>query len=46
VSELIGIIVSNKLATYSELDTILGLEDMYDLIEILTIDAYNARIDQ
>lgn len=29
-----------------ELQTVLGIEDLYDLLEILTVDAYNRLIMQ
>jgi hypothetical protein len=45
VPESIGLIVSSRLATFTELDTVLGLEDLYDLMEILTVDAYNSKAD-
>lgn len=32
------------MATLGELDTVLGLEDLYDMIEVLTIDAHNERV--
>lgn len=35
--------MSNSKATLHELDTVYGLEDLYDLIEILAIDAHNQR---
>jgi hypothetical protein len=28
----------------AELDTVLGMEDVYDLLEIISVDAYNKRI--
>lgn len=36
--------VSRKLATLGELQSIYGLEDLFDLVEIVTIDAINRRI--
>lgn len=40
----IGMVVSAKLATMAELNTVLSLEDLADLVEIMTIDAHNQRI--
>ena len=40
----IGAIVSAKLASLLELDTVLSTEDMFDLLEILAIDAHNQRV--
>lgn len=39
----IGIVVSRRLATLHELQTVYGLSDLYDLLEIVTIDDYNSR---
>lgn len=38
--------VSSRLATWVETETILGIQDIYDLIEILAVDAHNRRIAQ
>ena len=32
---------SSRLATLHELDTVYGVEDMYDLIEVIAVDALN-----
>jgi hypothetical protein len=37
-------VVSRGLATLHELDTVLSTEDLYDLIEIMAVDAYNQRV--
>lgn len=44
VSQLIGQIVSSKMATYYELSTVYGLEDALNLYEILAVDAYNKYV--
>jgi hypothetical protein len=36
--------VSSRLATLHELETVYGTEDLYDLIEVLTVDAYNQHL--
>lgn len=41
---MIGIVVSRRLATLHELDTVYGAEDVYDLLEIATVDAYNNNV--
>jgi len=41
VPDLIGTAVSSKLATLNELQTVYGVLDLYDLIDILTVDNYN-----
>lgn len=35
--------ISHRLATRHELETVYGLEDLYDFVEILVTDAYNRR---
>ena len=39
----IAAVVSSRLATLVELDTVLGTEDLHDLLEILAVDAFNNR---
>jgi hypothetical protein len=40
----IGMVVSSKMATLHELGTIYSIEDMYDMLEIIAIDAHNLMI--
>lgn len=40
----ISTVVSARLATLGELSTVLGVHDLYDLIEIHTVDSHNAYI--
>jgi hypothetical protein len=44
VPTLIGALVSAKLATLHELQTVYGLEDAYNLLEILLVDRHNERV--
>jgi hypothetical protein len=44
VPRTIGAVLSSRLATMAELETLLGMEDVYDLLEIIAIDAHNKRI--
>lgn len=44
VPNVIGAIVSSKLATLNELWTVYGVEDAYDFLEIITINAHNQMI--
>lgn len=37
-------IVSSRYATLHELDTVYGLEDAYDLLEVINTDAHNRRV--
>lgn len=41
---MIGYVVSSGKASYTELCTVLGLEDLYDIVEIVSVDAHNSRI--
>jgi hypothetical protein len=41
---ILGTLISNKLATLNELQTVYGLEDAYLLYEILSVNSYNERI--
>lgn len=43
VPRSIGAVLSSRMATMRELDE-LGLEDVYDMLEVLTVDAQNAEI--
>jgi hypothetical protein len=43
IEPLTGAIVSLKLATLHECQTVYGMEDAYDLLEIATVDAKNAE---
>jgi hypothetical protein len=38
------VIVSNGRATLAELQSVYGLEDAYDLLEIIQVDAYNEEL--
>jgi hypothetical protein len=38
---IIGTLISNRIATLHELDTIYGVQDAYDMLEILIVDGYN-----
>jgi len=40
----IGAVASSRMATLHEMDTVYGIEDVYDMMEILSIDAHNRRI--
>lgn len=41
---MLGALISNKLATLHELDTVYSAEDAYLLLEVLTVDAHNRRV--
>ncbi len=44
VPGVIGQVISCGRATLHELQTVYSLEDVYDLLEIVMVDAHNARI--
>ena len=41
VNGAIGAVISSRLATMHELDTIYGTEDLYDFLEIIVTDSHN-----
>jgi hypothetical protein len=43
VSKIIGVIVGRRLATLLELQTVYGIEDAHNLLEVIAIDAANER---
>ena len=43
-TQAIATVVSSKLATLHELDTIYGVEDMWILLEINAVDRHNAYL--
>lgn len=40
----IGAVVSRRLATLHELQTVYGQEDLHDLLEIIIVDSHNERV--
>lgn len=40
----IGLVVSTRRATLAELDSVYGLEDLENLIEVILVDNHNAKI--
>lgn len=41
---IIGALVSSKMASLHELQTVYGAEDAYDMFEIIGVDAYNQQL--
>jgi hypothetical protein len=37
-------VVSRRLATLHELQTIYGAEDLYNLLEVIVVDGHNERV--
>lgn len=44
IPSIIGLIVSKRYATLHELKTIIGMAEAYDILEIISVDAYNAYL--
>ncbi|MBZ6385151.1 MAG: transglycosylase [Pantoea piersonii] len=44
VPKTIATVVSAKLATLYELDSVYGVEDLWRLLEIITVDNYNRMV--
>ncbi|OMQ49987.1 transcription elongation factor GreA [Burkholderia pseudomallei] len=44
VPRTIGAVVSRRLATLHELQTVYGQDDLHDLLEIILVDSHNERI--
>jgi hypothetical protein len=44
VAAAIGTVVSSRLATLHELDTVYSTEDLYALLEIVAVDGHNRRL--
>lgn len=40
----VGMAVSSGKATMAELSTVLGIEDLHDILEVVIVDAHNDRI--
>ncbi len=40
----VGTVVSKGFATLHELSTVYGLQDLYDMLEIIAVDNHNQRI--
>lgn len=44
LSPMIGAIVSNKLATLYELQSVYGVEDLFDLYEVILVKLHNENV--
>lgn len=40
----IGTVVSSRLATLTELQSVYGVRDLYDMLEIVNVDRYNTAV--
>ena len=43
VPPMVALVVSARLATLGELQSVYGAEDLYDLVEVVAVDAFNRR---
>lgn len=41
ISAPVATLLSKRMATLHELDTVYGVRDVYDMLEVVTIDDYN-----
>ena len=41
ISAPIATLLSKRMSTLHELDTVYGVRDVYDMLEVVTIDDYN-----
>jgi len=44
VPHIIGLLVSRRLATLIDLQTVYSAQDAYNLLEIMTVDSYNDHL--
>jgi hypothetical protein len=44
VPATIGTVVSSRLATLTELQTVYGVADLYDMLEVVSVDRYNTAV--
>jgi hypothetical protein len=44
VPPTIGMLISKKVATLNELSTVYGVENMYDMLEIVMVDDHNTAL--
>lgn len=42
--QFIGAVLSRRLATLHEIDTVYGTQDLYDMLEVATVDDFNQMI--
>ncbi|MHC5174351.1 transcription elongation factor GreA [Serratia rhizosphaerae] len=46
VPHTIATVISSGKATKAELDSVYGVQDLWDLLEIIQVDAHNSRVMQ
>lgn len=46
VTSAIGVLLSTRMATLHELDTVYGMADAYNMLEVVQVDDYNKALMQ
>ena len=46
ISPVIGTLLSKRMATLHELDTVYGTQDVYDMLEVIAVDDYNEALSR
>jgi hypothetical protein len=46
LSAIIATLLSKRMATLHELDTVYGVRDVYDMLEVVTVDDYNNALSR
>jgi len=41
MTNIVGTLISKRICTLHELDTVYGLEDAYNMLEVVLVDSYN-----
>ena len=44
VPRIIGTLISSRLTTLDQLQSVYGVQDAYDLLEVLSVDAHNEQV--
>jgi len=44
VPQSIGIVISSRMANLHDLQSIYGMEDVYDMLEVLNVDSHNQEV--
>jgi len=44
VTNVVGTLISSGKCTLHELETVYGLEDAYDMLEVVIVDSYNQAL--
>lgn len=44
VPRVVGTLIASRAATLHELQTVYGVQDAYDMLEVISVDLYNERL--